>query len=93
VPDPVLIRSASDPARAAIERRIRFVLDNHTGEFAGFAVIVWDEKSGYICDQDAFKGSQFPLEMIGDFIRNALFADAVRSRVAADYSPQKPESV
>jgi hypothetical protein len=81
VPDIVEIKTVIDPDRAEVERIIRTVLNTHEGKFSGVGIIVWNEKSGYTCDQQAFESSPIPYELIGDLFKNALLIELAKHRI------------
>lgn len=83
--------------RAAIEKRIRAVLDAQGDDICGFALVVWASDTRSTADLGAkvHDGSVIPEILIPDFVRNRLLAvkieewtvDTVRGYVAPSDDP------
>lgn len=69
------LKPEKDVDRTLIERRIRAVLDGHGGDFAGFALVVWNAEGASTADmanREPRQGAYIPAILIPDFVRNRL---------------------
>lgn len=75
----VRLRPPTDDDRQHIERRIRYVLDSHRKDYAGFALVIWASDGASSCDLGCSTGSQIPTILVPDFVRNRLLAERIET--------------